>query len=103
MIPKTSTYEQIIQRLQKGSSFLDIGAFHGQGLRRLVVDGAPSEHLHAVDIVSHWDVGYERYRDRDWFPTHSVEADILLPNTELREISGKVDITHILHQWAWEN
>lgn len=106
MIPKSPAYRLIIQRLQDGASFLDIGCFLGQDLRRLVADGAPSKHLYAVDVVNHWDLGYEMFRDRDRFSAHFLEADILFPNTALRALMGKVDvisITHVLHQWDWED
>lgn len=102
MLPKSPAYASIIQKLQAGASFLDIGCFIGQDLRRLVADGAPSDRLYAVDVGSHWDVGYDMYRDRDRFSAHFIEADILYPNVELRALMGTVDvvsITHVLHQW----
>ena len=104
MLPKSPAYASIIQKLRAGASFLDIGCFIGQDLRRLVADGAPSDRLYAVDVVSHWDVGYDMYRDRDRFSAHFIEADILYPNVELRALMGTVDvvsITHVLHQWDW--
>ena len=106
MIPKSLSYAHIIERIQAGSSFLDIGCFLGQDLRRLVADGAPPDNLYAMDIVNHWDLGYELFRDRDRFSAHFLEADILFPNAELMALRGKVDIlyiTHVLHQWDWEN
>lgn len=106
MLPKSPAYPSIIQKLQAGASFLDIGCFIGQDLRRLVADGAPSDRLYAVDVVSHWDVGYDMYRDRDRFSAHFIEADILYPNAELRALTGTVDvisITHVLHQWDWKD
>ena len=104
LLPKSPAYESIIRKLQAGGSFLDIGCFIGQDLRRRVADGAPSDRLYAVDVVSHWDVGYDMYRDRDRFAAHFVEADLLHPNAELRALLGSMDvvsITHVLHQWDW--
>lgn len=104
MLPKSPAYASIIHTLKAGGSFLDIGCFIGQDLRRLVADGAPSDHLYAVDVVNHWDVGYDMYRDRDRFSAHFIEADILYPNAELEALRGRVDvisITHVLHQWDW--
>ena len=106
MIPKTPNYAHILERLQAGSSFLDIGCFLGQDLRRLLADGAPADNLFAMDIVNHWDVGYELFCDRDRFSAHFFETDVLFPNTQLVALRGKVDIlyiTHVLHQWDWEN
>ena len=104
MLPKSPAYASIIQKLQGGGSFLDIGCFIGQDLRRLVADGAPSDRLYAVDVVSHWDVGYDMYLDRDRFSAHFIKADILYPNAELKALRGTIDvvsITHVLHQWDW--
>ena len=104
MIPQSPAYPSIIQRLKDGASFLDIGCFLGQDLRRLIADGAPPDNLYALDVVSHWDVGYELFRDRDRFSAGFIEADILFPNAELQALTGKIDIisiTHVLHQWDW--
>ena len=106
MIPKSPSYAQIIARLQAGSSFLDIGCFLGQDLRRLVADGAPPDNLYAMDIVNHWDLGYELFRDHDRFSAQFLEADVLFPNEQLTALREKIDIlyiTHVLHQWDWEN
>lgn len=69
---------------------LDIGCFVGHDLRRLVFDGAPSDRLYALDIVSHWDVGYSFFRDRDRFEAHFLEADIMHPNADLSKLDGQV-------------
>lgn len=84
---------------------IDIGTFIGQDLRRLVVDGAPSTNLYAVDIVNHWDVGFDMFLDRDKFYANYIESDILHPTPVLKELDGKMDIiwiTHVLHQWTLE-
>ena len=106
MIPKCPAYGTIIKRLQSGDSLLDVGCFLGQDLRRLVFDGAPSDHLHAVDIVSHWDVGYDMFCDRGRFSAHFMEADILHPNEALQALHssiGIISITHVFHQWGWDD
>ena len=106
MIPKSPAYHKIIKRLQGGESFLDIGCFLGQDLRRLVADGAPSERLYAVDVVNHWELGYELFRDRERFSAHFMETDILYPNAALEALMGTIDIisiTHVLHQWDWDD
>jgi len=98
-------YKSIIQRLKQGATMLDIGCFVGHDLRRLVFDGAPSDRLYALDIVSHWDVGYSFFRDRDRFEAHFLEADIMHPNADLSKLDGQVDIisiVHVLHPWNWD-
>ena len=104
MLPKQPCYNSILQRLHFGDTFLDVGCFIGQDLRRLVFDGAPSSHLYGVDIVNHWDLGYEFFKDRDRFSATYLEADVMSPNSGLTALRGKIDIiniTHVLHQWDW--
>lgn len=87
-----------------GATLVDVGTFIGQDLRRLVVDGAPSTNMYAVDIVNHWDIGFDMFRDRHKFYAHYIESDILYPSPALQELNGKIDIiwvTHVLHQWIW--
>lgn len=76
-------------------------------MRRLAFDGAPTANLYGVDIVSHWDVGYELYRDRGRFNAHFIETDILSSgNPALEELKGHIDIlsvSAVLHQWNWDD
>lgn len=104
-ISKHPAYSNILSLLKNNATLIDIGTFIGQDLRRLVVDGVPSINIYAVDIVNHWDVGFEMYRDREKFHAHYIESDILHPSPALQELNGKMDIiwiTHVLHQWTWE-
>lgn len=106
MLPKCPAYDTIIRRLQGGDCLLDVGYFLGQDLRRLVADGAPADRLYAVDVVNHWDLGYEMFRDRHRFSAHYIETDILSPNKKLEHLQGSIDIisiTHVLHQWEWDD
>ena len=105
-IARSPAYPTVISRLKQGDSCLDVGCFIGQDLRRLVFDGAPSDNLYAVDIVSHWEVGYEFFRDADKFRAEFMETDILNPNEKLKSLTGKIDIisvTNVLHQWHWDD
>lgn len=105
MIPKCPVYGEIIERLRHGDTFLDIGCFLGHGLRRLVADGAAVDNLYAVDLVNHWDLGYELFRDRNKFHVPFVEGDILNADGLLASLKRKMDIVsiiHVLHQWDWD-
>ena len=85
---------------------MDIGCFLGHDLRRLAFDGAPSTNLYGVDIVNHWDLGYDLFRDRDHFAAHFIKADILSDDPELVILQGQIDIIsimHMLHQWGWDD
>jgi len=75
-------------------------------MRRLVFDGAPSTNLYGVDIVSHWDVGFAMFRDRDTFSAHFIEADFMSSNPTLQKLEGTADvifISQVLHQWNWSD
>lgn len=113
-------YPTILKRLKdttegsNGARLIDIGCFLGSDLRRLAFDGAPTENLYGVDIVSHWDVGFALYRDQDKFKAHFTEADMLsindnddggeaTPLQALRATADIVSISAVLHQWDWDN
>lgn len=104
-MPRHPLYHSILSRLNDGASLVDVGTFIGQDLRKLVFDGAPSTNLYGVDIVNHWETGFEMYQDREKFHAQYIECDILDPNLALAKLNGKMDviwITHLLHQWTWE-
>jgi hypothetical protein len=90
--------------LQAGDILMDVGCFLGGDLRRLVFDGAPSDNMYGVDIVSHRDVGYSLFKDKDHFKGRFIEADILSTDkSELLALRGGVDIisvSAVLHQWS---
>ena len=100
-----SCYSEILDRVKQGQRFMDIGAYVGTDLRKLVFDGALSDNLVAVDIVSHWNVGYDLFRDRDRFAARFLENDILRPYPPLQALAGSVDIiwiNKVVHQWSYE-
>lgn len=103
-------YPDILQRLRDDSNarLIDIGCFLGSDLRRLAFDGARTENMYGIDIVSHWDVGFNLYRDKNSFKAHFIEANMLSvdENPALRELKGTADIVSVsavLHQWDWRN
>ncbi|KAL9114692.1 MAG: hypothetical protein Q9227_001370 [Pyrenula ochraceoflavens] len=107
-ISLSPAYQTIITRLRnERATFLDIGCHLGADMRRLAFDGAPTDKMIGLDIVSHWEVGFEMYKDRDWFKARFVEANILDKENDYvdRMLSGKMDIVSmsaVLHQWSWE-
>ncbi|KAI9657135.1 MAG: hypothetical protein M1821_003301 [Bathelium mastoideum] len=126
MLPLSPAYLSILERLRnEQASLIDVGCFIGHDLRRLVFDGCPPDRLVGCDIVNHWDLGFEFYRDQDRpFGKHVtyLEDDVLHPKTilfgnendaHLREknlkllnFRGQMDIinaSHILHHWDWND
>lgn len=55
---------------------MDVGVFIGHDLWRPVHYGAPSDMACGVDIVSHFDVGYAFFRDREHFRGRFIEVPL---------------------------
>ncbi|KAJ4288470.1 hypothetical protein N0V90_011706 [Kalmusia sp. IMI 367209] len=103
-ISRLPNYGDIISRIKHGGSFLDMGCYMGTDLRQLSMDGCPQDRLYGMDIVNHWDLGFELFRDKGRFDAKIIQADIFQPNQELLELKGSVDIisaTHFFHNWTW--
>jgi len=106
-IPHSPLYTAVLKRLQDGGTLMDVGCFMGDDLRRLAYDGAPSDNMYGVDIVSHWDVGFAMYRDEGRFKAEFIKADIMKPeaNLHLAALMGRIDvisISAVMHQWQWD-
>ena len=73
-------------------------------MRRLVFDEAPSGQLSGVDLVSHWDVGFEMFRDRDKFQVTFFLDDILHPDkiTVRKGTFDVIALSLVLHQWTFD-
>jgi hypothetical protein len=108
-LPHHSSYASVISLLRSGTAhFVDLGCYCGTDLRQLMLDGAPQANLHGLDLVNHWDLGYDLYRDRQTFTVEYMEADLLAPpSPQMRAtIQGKITTcifgaTHLLHNWDW--
>jgi hypothetical protein len=61
--------------------------------------------LYGLDIVDHWKVGYEMFRDQQHFGAQFIEADMLSTSDPLLlPLKGQVDIVsvlQVLHSWDW--
>lgn len=102
----SAVYPEVLARAKAGETVVDIGTFIGHDLRRLVVDGAPSDRLWGIDIANHFDVGFEFFRDRERWQGTFIEADFLTVETNptlkpLRANTDIVSIASVLHQWDW--
>ncbi|ROV87636.1 hypothetical protein VMCG_10632 [Cytospora schulzeri] len=103
---KQPSYASLVQRLQQGAKYLDIGCCLGQDIRKLVADGAPSENLYGAELLGDFiQLGYDLFRDKGTLKTHFMQADILDPNSQLQSLTKTVDFIHlgmILHIFSWE-
>lgn len=85
----------MLGRIKKGEQLLDLGCCLGQDLRKLAYDGAPSENMYASDIdKSFWTFGYDLFLDRATLKSIFLEADIFDPESQLKQLDGKIDIVN---------
>lgn len=92
-INKTPCYAEIQQRLAAGETYLEVGCCFGQELRQLVLDGAPPANLYGTDLdLDFAALGYELFRDQDRLASTFIAADILDPDSDLRQLQGKINI-----------
>ncbi|KAK0624014.1 methyltransferase domain-containing protein [Immersiella caudata] len=101
-------YPRLLQRLQAGGKFLDIGCCLGHDIRKLVFDGVPGENLTGVELRKEFiELGYELFRDRDRLEAKMYQGDVQLGNSEQpwKELGGQFDVVNlgmILHSFARE-
>ncbi|KAF2107946.1 hypothetical protein BDV96DRAFT_556736 [Lophiotrema nucula] len=104
MLPHLPNYSSILSTLKAGGTLIDVGCYLGTDLRRLFLDGCPDSNLFGVDIVDHWQLGRDLFRDKEKFHAQFVKADILTLEGEITSLKGKADVvsaTHFLHNWNW--
>jgi len=107
-ISQSPHYTAILERLMTGDQdFLDLGCCFGQDLRKLVADGAPSEHLYASDLrPEFFDLGYELFRDKSTLKSKFLVGDVFDASSPLSELDGKIDIIYaasFLHLFSYED
>ncbi|KAF2122769.1 hypothetical protein BDV96DRAFT_639336 [Lophiotrema nucula] len=106
-ITQSKYYQDILQRIKDGDPYLDVGCCVGQDIRKLVFDGAPSQNTYGSDLEQSFiDIGYELFLDKATLKTTFIAADILSPDSDLKQLYGKIDVIHVaafLHLFNWDN
>ena len=99
-------YQEVLSRIKSGEKFLDLGCCMGQDIRKLVHDGAPSEHMYASDLKKNfWGIGYDMFLDKSTLQTQFVEADIFDTDSALKQMDGKMDVINaasFFHLFDWD-
>ncbi|KAF2729378.1 hypothetical protein EJ04DRAFT_73850 [Polyplosphaeria fusca] len=105
-ISRSPHFNDIVQRIQKGDKYLDIGCCVGQDIRKLAQAGAPSENMYGSDLEQEFmNIGYDLFRDKSDIKATFIAANILDPDSDLRRLDGKIDIVHaasFFHLFSWE-
>ena len=83
-----------------------MGCCFGHDIRKLVADGAPSDHIYGSDLRQEFfDLGYKLFRDKETLRSKFVAADVFDPSSGLGSLDGKVDIifsASFLHLFGYE-
>jgi SAM-dependent methyltransferase len=95
VVTSSPQYSEILQRIQNGDKYLDIGCCVGQDIRKLVHDGAPSENTYGSDLQKAFlDMGYDLFLDKSSLKTTLIAADIFDSDSDLNQLDGKIDVIH---------
>ena len=93
-ISQSLHYDTILERLRTGNeNLLDLGCCFGHDIRKLVADGAPSNHIYGCDLRQEFfDLGYKLFCDKETLQSKFIAADIFDPSSELGSLEGQMDI-----------
>jgi len=98
-------YQEIVDRVKKGDTLLDMACCFGQEIRKLVSDGAPSENLYGCDLQKDFiDLGYDLFLDKSTLKSQFVVADIFNEQSDLHRLRGKMDMVYagsFFHLFGW--
>ena len=84
-----------MRRVKAGEKLLDLGCFCGQEMRKLILDGAPSENLYGTDLrPEFFDIGYELFLDREKCKSTFIAANIFEPSPELEALNGTISVVY---------
>ncbi|KAH8697260.1 hypothetical protein BGW36DRAFT_427226 [Talaromyces proteolyticus] len=99
-------YPTILQRIQNGGVFVDVGCCFGQDIRKLVHDGAPAKNTWGVELVGDFvDLGYELFNDAATLESHMLKIGIFDAEGTLDQLTDKVDVAYLglfLHLFDWD-
>ena len=100
-------YDEVVERVKNGELYLDIGCCMGQDIRKLVSDGVPAENLFASDLKPEfWDISYDLFLDKSTLKTKFIQADVLDPDSGLKELDNKLSIVlahSFFHLFEWDD
>lgn len=105
-IVESPAYKEVLERINNGEQYLDIGCCMGQDIRKLAHDGAPQENMYGSDLKKEfWDIGYDLFLDKSTLKSRFIDADVFDVDSGLKELDGKLDIVHtasFFHLWDWD-
>ncbi|KAL5446501.1 hypothetical protein PMIN06_007769 [Paraphaeosphaeria minitans] len=87
-------YPEVLERVKNGDKYLDLGCCVGQDIRKLVFDGAFRKHIRLGLGGEFMNIGYDLFLDKSTLKTAFIAADFFDENSDLKQISGDIDIIH---------
>ncbi|KAL4951391.1 hypothetical protein BDW69DRAFT_186459 [Aspergillus filifer] len=103
---KSTSYVNILNKINAGALFLDLGCGLGQDIRQLVHDGAPSENIIGLELrQAYIDLGYELYQDKQTLQFNFLVQSFFTDTPELTNLAGRIDIInsgYFMHMWDRE-
>ncbi|KAK4493743.1 hypothetical protein PRZ48_014928 [Zasmidium cellare] len=102
-------YSKALEKVKNGGSILDCACMIAQDLRQLAFDGAPTDKMYGFDFEPEFfNIGYDFFQDRATFRGSFLEVDATkdFSETELRDLSGKVDViwcAKFIHLYDWDD
>jgi SAM-dependent methyltransferase len=92
------SYAKTVARLTSDASarHLDVGCCVGQDIRKLVLDGCPSERITGLELEPGFiDLGYALFKDQEKLQTMFLKANILTDTALVQDFEGKMSSIHM--------
>ncbi|RHZ51899.1 hypothetical protein CDV55_103509 [Aspergillus turcosus] len=103
------SYPEVLERLNQGQTFLDLGCCMGQDIRKLIFDGVPpTKKINAADLRQEYiDLGFDLFRDREKLERaiNFFVTDIFNPSSDFDQLNGKIDVIwagSFFHLFDWD-
>ncbi|KIW06864.1 uncharacterized protein PV09_02540 [Verruconis gallopava] len=107
-LPQSPVYEEVLERVRKGETFLDLGCCFGQEIRNLIVEGARPENCYGSDLRQEFiDLGFDLFQDRDrqGSKINWLVGNIFDDDSSLSSIKNQISIIYtgsFFHLFNWE-
>ncbi|KAL4792772.1 hypothetical protein BDV19DRAFT_391899 [Aspergillus venezuelensis] len=105
-LSQSISYASILNKIQSGGIFLDLGCGLGQDIRQLVHDGAPPQNLLGLELrQAYVDLGYELYQDKELLESTFLIQSFFTDTPDLTALAGKITIInsgYFMHMWDRE-
>jgi hypothetical protein len=92
------SYPKIVARLSSDPSarHLDVGCCLGQDIRKLILDGCPSQKITAIELEQPFiDLGYDLFKDREKMHTQFLTTNIVTDTDVVKGFEGKMTSIHM--------